>query len=748
MKREQHFDDRDSKHTKYDHKSNKVDIPRTSTVIGNYFPIKQAKPVKILQYDVSCTQLDMEPGALSRFVHFKLGSDNPFVYDGGKMLWMVSNSDVPEIDELTITPDEKTVITLKITKDKDISVGQVFNVLTKSLMSHLCRKGKNGEPPRFMRYMNAFYDLNRSLDMRDFGGVAYQGFKGTTHAELFQIAATTRFFPNVRMSSNPKDLQGKNNFVIRTLHTNKIVFIDKVSVEQTPKNTFFKVGGKDVSLPEYYLSTYKHVVKDLNSPLLVRKDQKGGISYFLPELSAEWGDSHSDTRFKMAMIKHANVPPKRKFDEIKNFVNILKDNKSAQEALASWGYAIGNDFESFNSELYQTPVIEFGNTTMSRSQWDIRSEKMFKSPKPEGRYILVIEPPYVDSGRNAYSGKDTDSFLDQWEKNAESLGLPWRDFKIKIKSVSGRGYGKDYEDVLFKAFEEFGKEGIIFIVPIIPRKDKEVYGKIKKVVVERGFSSQIVVAETLNGKGVLSKITKINVQICAKLQGVPWKLKESGHLDKVMFVGIDSAKGYIGFVASIGQYRHYSRCGVESKVDVFMEKALDEFKYETKSFPTNVIIYRAGEKKELLVDKETSVLMKCIDSVTKGASKGIAFWLDTKPGARFVDNRYENVPAGTVVNNPGSKLDFYLISVATRQGTAVPVLFRCRNQKLDDSMPKIETIKRWTFELCHLYSNWWGTIKVPSVVLYATKMVNLYQGGVVQIKENDDHKLARHVHYI
>jgi hypothetical protein len=89
-----------------------------------------------------------------------------------------------------------------------------------------------------------------------------------------------------------------------------------------------------------------------------------------------------------------------------------------------------------------------------------------------------------------------------------------------------------------------------------------------------------------------------------------------------------------------------------------------------------------------------------------------------------------------------------LISVASRQGTAVPVLFRSGNQKLDDSMPKIETIKRWTFEFCHLYSNWCGPIKVPSVVMYATKMVNLYQGGVVQIEENEDLKLAHHVHYI
>jgi hypothetical protein len=84
----------------------------------------------------------------------------------------------------------------------------------------------------------------------------------------------------------------------------------------------------------------------------------------------------------------------------------------------------------------------------------------------------------------------------------------------------------------------------------------------------------------------------------------------------------------------------------------------DEFKYETKLFPTNVIIYRAGEKKEMLVEKENTILMKYIATVTKGASKGIAFWLDTKPGARFVDSRYENVPAGTVVNNPGSNLDF------------------------------------------------------------------------------------------
>ena len=81
-----------------------------------------------------------------------------------------------------------------------------------------------------------------------------------------------------------------------------------------------------------------------------------------------------------------------------------------------------------------------------------------------------------------------------------------------------------------------------------------------------------------------------------------------------------------------------------------------------------------------------------------------------------------NPEAGTVVDEcvtlPDNH-DFFLTSQSTRQGTANPVYY---NVIRDRSGLSLRELERLTFKLCHLYYNWPGTIKVPSVCQYAHKL--------------------------
>lgn len=735
MKRSGEFDQQEAKHPKFEQR---VDS-RQATVIGNYFKIKKDEKAvaSILQYDVKCNTKDMEPGVMSRYVHKRLGEDLPHCYDGGAMLWILSSEPLEKIDDIEV--DSNTTISLVPVRDGKVNHVQVFNVLMKSAMNALTRREKD-QKPTFMKFMNAYYDLKSGVDMRNFGGEAFAGYKGTQSGDYFCISATTRFFPTQRMSMDAKDSKRKTNFIIRTLHTNKIVFIDKVAIDASPGNTFIPVGGKNISLVEYYLKVYGKNINP-NQPLLVRKNQRGNIEYYIPELSSEWNDSHTDMKFKLEMRKITNVPARRKFDDIRRFSKTLTTNPRVQDQVSRWGYELATDFSQFTADVFPVPVIEFSNRSFAKPQWDIREEKMYQTPKIDGKVIVFIEPPV---GRD-WESRDTDDFLDQWERNATSLGIPFKEFKIKIKGAKGR-YPEDYVSILEAADKEYGLDACFYVV-ILPRKDKEVYGKVKKFLVERGISSQCVVGETLKGKGVLSKITKINVQLCAKLQGVPWRLKEGQFLETVMFVGIDSAKGYIGFVATIGEYRHYSRTGNEKSLVEFMSLALEQFKSVMKVFPQFVVVYRAGEKLIANVNSEVKKIAEVVAKVTDGKTLPISFWLDTKPGARFVTTNYENVTGGTTVHSEGSEHDFYMVSVSSRQGTSVPVLFRAKTEWSKD-LPNFTLVKGWTFALTHMYSNWWGAVKVPSVVLYATKMITMYQGGAVQIHENCDLALSGNIHYI
>lgn len=64
-------------------------------------------------------------------------------------------------------------------------------------------------------------------------------------------------------------------------------------------------------------------------------------------------------------------------------------------------------------------------------------------------------------------------------------------------------------------------------------------------------------------------------------------------------------------------------------------------------------------------------------------------------------------------------MEFYLVSVSSNQGTVSPTNY---NVIHDTSDFPIERMQIWTYKQTHLYYNWCGTTRVPSVLQYATKL--------------------------
>ncbi len=69
-----------------------------------------------------------------------------------------------------------------------------------------------------------------------------------------------------------------------------------------------------------------------------------------------------------------------------------------------------------------------------------------------------------------------------------------------------------------------------------------------------------------------------------------------------------------------------------------------------------------------------------------------------------------------------NRYDFFLISQSVRQGTVNPTSY---NVIEDTSGLRPEHMQMLTYKLTHLYYNWPGTVRVPSVCQYAHKLAYL-----------------------
>ena len=177
----------------------------------------------------------------------------------------------------------------------------------------------------------------------------------------------------------------------------------------------------------------------------------------------------------------------------------------------------------------------------------------------------------------------------------------------------------------------------------------------------------------------------------------------------------------------------------------FIEEAIEEFEKNNESKPQKIIIYRQGvplQLKEFLKNE-----IRQIDEVCKNNKiKYYYILVNTKTTFKFFEmgqneeevyydkkGQYEeedeNKPKMTYYNpEPGllvldgvtnrNYFEFYIQPQEVTGGSATPTCFHVAygNLNLPDKIPK------FTFDLCYIYSNWQGTVRVPNVIKAAEKL--------------------------
>lgn len=251
----------------------------------------------------------------------------------------------------------------------------------------------------------------------------------------------------------------------------------------------------------------------------------------------------------------------------------------------------------------------------------------------------------------------------------------------------------------------------------------------------------------------------------AKLGYFSWGMNLTGNIGvpvNTMFIGFDvchdkkfnfawgnnkkssdnSRVSVVGFVASYNSrfdsYNSWITCQIPKMEYVELSKelliqALHEYKNYNKKYPDNLIIFRDGVGKSQLrafVEFEIKNFDRACEYCN--ISPKITMLVIQKSGnTRFstLDEKkqYQNLPVGTIVDQKITSKgvqEFFITSTrGIKGGTNRPTHYIVvRN----DSHLSSNTLEMLSYNMCYLYQNWQGSIKVPAPCMYAHKIAYLF----------------------
>ncbi len=573
----------------------------------------------------------------------------------------------------------------------------------------------------------------------------------------------------------------ENKTVETFFQNHRRLYVSQVNFDRTPSNTTKKCEKGTLSFLKYY-SEFCGQKLNPKSPLLyVRKKKNGKDGFFYPpELCVMIGltdEMLADRSLTKDITRLTKLNPTDKMDFISNIVKYMNDKnciiynkmvngekkevklKSAFETKEIYGLNImeAKDVDKFTGRIMSLPdlngengkIKNLGRTFKVFNAKPISSLCLFhfKNEK-DARYLKQImnkakEEYGIILERNDFKHVNSDNF-DEWSNLIDKC--------IKTKK---------YNMVTFLLNDYIDKNGL--------------YTKLKFYTQEqKGIVTQCIKAKSLK-KNALSVVSNILIQMNTKIGGISCvaDFQEEIKKQNLMVVGVDSS-GYeeggklfqnISFCASLDEYfTNY----VNKKTTVtiedydntnlpianFMETALAEYFKIHKKFPGGVIIYRQGisHGQKNYLKSEIEQLQKIFNGESEQKSykdikiKYYYVLVNKKPTLKFFEestynkkNRnndkgiYDNPDSGLLICDKlisSDKFEFYIQPQKVSQGTATPTCFQVEygNMNTPEILPKL------TFDLCFLYSNWRGPVRVPAPLKYAEKLAKSKAGVNEAIK--------------
>ena len=530
--------------------------------------------------------------------------------------------------------------------------------------------------------------------------------------------------------------------VFKPSYDNKNYRIDDICFDRNPMNQSFNLYGVGtLTLFDYYKKIKGIAIKEKDQPLLVVKKtdkEKNPINlYFIPSLCHFTGINDKlskDNKFMRKLADYTKLTPRDRVMRTKQFLNLLTDSEkrngelSPKEKSEKYGIEVIPLYDSFKAyQMKETQLIAGNNKFLNNR------DKVFPILRKIDmkNWICLYEKSNYD---------DADYLYQTLQKSSKGYGLIIEE-PLWIE-MNNRSHYLDWIETVKDYMNE--KNNYKFAVFLLDKNDN-IYSKLKKhSLCTNGYVSQVIKVKSLN-KNAMSVCSKILLQINAKLGGASYKVKFTKTIDdrKLMVIGVDSShirgkrtgvamvatldKNFTDFYNSEEIIEEENKEQLQFKVSAFIEKAIYAFKKNNKdNKPKNIIIYRQGvslQQKKYLGNE-----IKNIDEVCK--QKNILYYyilVNTKVNYKFFakENKqyYNPYPGLLVIDGVTNRnfFEFYIQPQLVTGGSATPTCFHVAygNMNFPEFLPK------FTYDLCHLYSNWQGPVRIPNVIKAAEKLAKL-----------------------
>lgn len=567
-----------------------------------------------------------------------------------------------------------------------------------------------------------------------------------------------------------EELVGK--MVMANYGRSKYYVIEEVLFE-VGLNHAFTDNQQQVSLEDYYKNVYDIQIQNKKQPLLrattgssQKNSKRPQIEIILvPELCLMSGlPDNFDERKRREVSGFTIVKPAVKLREIEDFMKNLNSKLNSgfcpstlQENL---GIDISPTLTKVTSKLLPAPVLQLGGRERVDSNkaagFMLFNKPLFASQVP--LRLLIVGPEDFD-----YQPLKT-----LLVSTCHNLNL---ELALKIQTVRG-GNSRNFIPSVQEAISSEREKSNCYWVVLSPSFKNE-YKTLKSFLLGAKVSkiSQISLTSTLNKKGFNSILTKILLQMAAKVGNKLWVPKVSDEVEQtgILMIGIDTykhserrGKSVLAFCSTTDPslsefYSNYylvdSSDAIAAQLRRIVIESINQYILVNKQPPQELVVLKnCSSRLELgtVLDSEVHEIKEALKSIPKNyRSVSVSYIVVDKNVSQkfFFDNKGQvsNPLYGTLVSTEvvSKWYDFYIIAQNCNLGTAKPVYFKVMfsNSEMEEGV-----LQELLYGQCFNYMNWSGSVRVPSVLQYAKKLSMFaaqYLGEPLEAEE-----IREHLYYI
>ena len=740
-------------------------IQSSKTLYVNLFELRIRKEIRIFCYPYTVYPQIEDGDIIMRRELFKACQRNLYSIYGlcfisGNVLYGLKKVDEPKIIQVRLLPkgkfdytiEVKNIVNERIIRNQDIQKDPLAKQIIELIVRDIIISN-----PQIDVYNDIFFKSNdtKLICTRNNSILLYQGFY-TSYMEIekgnyLNVSIKTKLQQKdtildylnenqYRKYGNEKEI--KDNLIgksFKVSYLKKNQRIDDILFDRSPANQTINYENKTINLFYYYEKAHKIMIKDINQPLILvkKKDSHGQIynSYFIPELCYLCELDDDITKDLKGMKEINNYTKFIAQKRIEKNLEFLKLSCSSEKKDFDHILSSKEKFVEFGIEI-MTPKELFTCYYMNETKIIAGDNKIIC---PNDRIFPILEKMDMTKWLCFYEKSfynEASNFYNTLSKASIAYGLKISEPEwIELPNSTTSQDWVNKANIFFQKNNDYS-----FVIFLIIKRDS-LYKELKQHSLYKvGYISQVV--KTPKGKKYLSICSKILLQINSKLGGISYKIDFDKNIidKKLMIIGINSShikntRTGVAMVATINDsfteffnkeeiIQEKNKKQLYFNINSFIDEAIEVYKRENNNeIPKGIIIYRQGvslEQKNFLKDEIKQIDFTCF-------SKKILYYyilVNKKKNFKFF------IKSQKYFTNPGSCLlvidgitnrnffEFYLQPQEVTEGSAVPICYHVAYGNLN--CPEI--IPKLTFDLCNLYCNWQGKVRIPNVLKAAEKL--------------------------